>query len=97
MYRAPSEDDSCDVFSDHIVDNKRKFDDVFGNWLQEPGDDQACALFKAHMSNSALVWEFTERSRSAIFVDLTISITETSEIGCNGFLRNIFCMDPSCS
>ncbi|CAJ1951530.1 unnamed protein product [Cylindrotheca closterium] len=80
MYFAPFEDDSCDIFSDHIVYYKRYIDDVFGIWLQQPGDDQAWNLFKAHMNTSALVWDFTERSRSAIFLDLHISITNTNEI-----------------
>ena len=80
MYFAPFEDDSCDIFSDHILYYKRYIDDVFGIWFQQPGDDQAWTLFKAHMNNSALVWDFTERSRSAIFLDLTISITDTNTI-----------------
>mmetsp|Transcript_13953 Transcript_13953/g.33748 ORF Transcript_13953/g.33748 Transcript_13953/m.33748 type:complete len:278 (-) Transcript_13953:8-841(-) len=80
MYFASREDDSCDVFSDSILYYKRYIDDVFGIWLDRPGDDNAWQLFKNHMNRHALVWDFTERSRSAVFLDLTISITDTNEI-----------------
>jgi len=80
MYFAPFEDDSCDVFSNHILYYKRYIDDVFGIWLNQPGDDQAWQLFKNHMNRSALVWDFTERSRSTVFLDLNITITDTNKI-----------------
>jgi hypothetical protein len=80
MYFAPYEDDSCDVFADHILFYKRYIDDVFGIWLPVPGDDATWTAFQEHMNISALVWDFTDRSRSVNFLDLTISITDSGAI-----------------
>ena len=80
MYFAPYEDDSCDVFDDHILFYKRYIDDVFGIWLPVPGYDATWTAFQEHMNISALVWDFTDRSRSVNFLDLTISITDSGAI-----------------
>ena len=56
MYFAPAEDDSCDVFSDHILFYKRYIDDIFGIWLRQPGDEATWTEFKTHINDgSALV------------------------------------------
>ena len=81
MYFAPYEDDSCDVFSDQILFYVRYIDDVFGIWLKQPGDNATWAEFQDHMNQSALVWDFSERSRSADFLDLTITFSpETGQV-----------------
>lgn len=80
MYFAPYEDDSCDVFSEYVTFQKRYIDDVFGIWLRQPGDDAKWERFKAHMNRSNLVWDFSERARSVVFLDLTITVTPTGAI-----------------
>ena len=81
MYFAPAEDDSCDVFSDHILFYKRYIDDIFGIWLRQPGDNVIWEEFKTHINDgSALVWDFSERASTATFLDLTITVLPTGRI-----------------
>ena len=80
MYFARYEDASCDAFSDQILFYKRYIDNVFGIWLRQPGDDATWAAFQAHMNHSALVWDFSERSRSVTFLDLNITIQANGRV-----------------
>ena len=81
MYFAPHEDNSCDVFSDNILYYKRYIDDIFGIWLRQPGDDAIWNDFILSINESSdLVWDFTDRSSSTVFLDLNITVTSTGSI-----------------
>jgi hypothetical protein len=56
---------------------KRYIDDVLGVWIPDPtkNDHQRWLEFQGRMNTfGKLRWEFTERSREAVFLDLTIYI-----------------------
>jgi hypothetical protein len=75
---------------------KRYIDDVLGVWIPDPtqNDNQRWLEFQERMNTfGKLRWEFSTRSREAVFLDLTISIgdnqklqTELYEKGLNLYL-----------
>jgi hypothetical protein len=61
----------------HLSYLRRFIDDSVGIWLTDPDpsiDEQEWTRFKTLINSMGLSWEFTDRSTTAIFMDLTISI-----------------------
>jgi hypothetical protein len=61
----------------HLSFLRRFIDDGFGIWLTDPDpttDELEWERFKTLINSMGLTWEFTDRSTTAIFMDLTISI-----------------------
>ena len=56
---------------------KRFIDDIFGVWT---GSDDEWEAFKASLNVDILEWDCSKRSKSVIFLDLVISISENSTI-----------------
>ena len=74
IYFAAHEDNCCDLF-DEVIFYKRYIDDVIGIWLCQPHDNHRWNQFKATINNaSALEWDFTERSRTVNFLDVTFTV-----------------------
>ena len=56
---------------------KRFIDDGFGIWLHHPDPDinkRNWDLFQNSVNNGGLSWTFSQRSNSAVFMDLNITI-----------------------
>jgi hypothetical protein len=82
LYFAAHEDNCCDLFNDEVICYKRYIDDVIGIWLCQPYDNQRWDAFKNQLNDaSALDWDFTDRSRSVNFLDLTFTVEN------NGLIR----------
>ncbi len=61
----------------HLSFLRRFIDDGFGIWLTDPDpttDELEWEQFKTLINSMGITWEFTDRSTTAIFMDLTISI-----------------------
>jgi hypothetical protein len=61
----------------HLSFLRRFIDDGFGIWLTDPDpttDEIEWEQFKTLINSMGLTWEFTPRSTTVIFMDLTISI-----------------------
>jgi hypothetical protein len=83
LYFAAYEDMCCDLFQDELIFYKRYIDDVIGIWICQPNDTQRWESFKTHMHASALEWDFTDRSRSVNFLDLTFTVEDNGRIRTN--------------
>jgi hypothetical protein len=63
--------------SAHLHFLRRFIDDGFGIWLRDP-DESKDAIewnnFKNLINSMGLTWEFTERSNTTVFMDLTITL-----------------------
>ena len=60
----------------HLSYLRRFIDDGVGIWLTDPDpliDEQEWTRFKTFINSMCLSWEFTDRSTTAIVMDLTIS------------------------
>jgi hypothetical protein len=61
----------------HLFFLRRFIDDGVGIWLTDPDpstDEQEWTSFTTLINSMGLSWEFTDRSTTAIFMDLTITI-----------------------
>ncbi len=66
-----------DKFLPHLCFLRRFIDDGFGIWLKdedESKDIESWNKFTTLINSMGLTWEFTERSRTAVFMDLAISL-----------------------
>lgn len=64
-------------FSSHLHFLRRFIDDGFGIWLRDSNqlvDDMEWNKFKNVINSMGLTWEFTERSHTTVFMDLTITL-----------------------
>lgn len=74
------------LYTTNILGYWRYIDDVFGIWTTDPDaairlDTLNWTLFKATMNEfPGLTWDFTDRSKSVDFLDLTISIGDDNRI-----------------
>jgi len=61
----------------HLSVLRRFIDDGFGIWLTDPNpttDEIEWERFKTLINSMGLTWEFTDRSTTATFMDLTVTI-----------------------
>ena len=61
----------------HLYFLRRFIDDGFGIWLRDPDESRDAAEwnnFKNTINSMGLTWEFTDRSNTTMFMDLTITI-----------------------
>jgi hypothetical protein len=75
MYFSPHKNTCVDEFPTNIIYYKRFIDDIFGIWI--PTTDEAWDSFKTRVNDcEGLIWEFSELSQAADFMDLTLTIHE---------------------
>jgi hypothetical protein len=64
-------------FSTHLYFLRRFIDDGFGIWLRDPNESRDIAewfKFQTLINSMGLTWDFTERSHTTVFMDLTITL-----------------------
>jgi hypothetical protein len=82
LYYAINEEQFLDDYPDNLFLYKRFIDDVLGLWtISDPATDDATWLeFQSRMNNPAfeLEWEFSNRSHTVDFMDLTLTTKDTT-------------------
>jgi uncharacterized protein (UPF0335 family) len=82
LYFAPHEEATTKKYSEILL-YKRYIDDVIGIWVPDPANNdlERWNAFQQDMNTYGKIrWEFTERSREAIFLDLKITIQSNQRI-----------------
>lgn len=84
LYYAVHEDTFLDRFKPQLAFYARYIDDVFGIWIpcDDPEEDSLLwSSFQDAMNGfGRLTWEFTERSLSVDYLDLTITINSSGQV-----------------
>jgi hypothetical protein len=76
LFFAIYEDIILAEFAENLVLYRRFIDDVFGVWIQTPGDDIQFRSFTTRMNDFGLTWEVNTPCHRVDFMDLTITIIQ---------------------
>ena len=64
-------------FPTHLYFLRRFINDGFGIWLRDPDESRDIVewnKFKTLINSMGLTWDFTERSHTTVFMDLTVTL-----------------------
>jgi hypothetical protein len=75
LFYAIHEEAILTEFSDNLLVYRRFIDDIFGVWLDTPGDNLQFQLFTKRLNDFGLIWEVSTQSHQVDFMDLTITIS----------------------
>jgi hypothetical protein len=74
LFFAIYEDMILQEFKENLLLYRQYIDDVFGVWIDTPGNQDHFHSFTTRMNAYGLIWEVNARSQKVDFMDLTIEI-----------------------